>query len=58
MLEAFLVDPVGLKTDLPHLVGVKEPPHDGVTIRMQLPLYIVHVSVPKRLCGECYDARD
>jgi hypothetical protein len=30
MLEAFLVDPVGLKTDLPHLVGVKEAPHDGV----------------------------
>ena len=42
MLEAFLVDPVGLETDLPHLVGVKEPAHDGVAFRMQLPLYIVH----------------
>ncbi len=43
MLEAFLVDPVGLTTDLPHLVGIEESAHDGVAFRMQLLLYIVHL---------------
>jgi hypothetical protein len=43
MLEAFLVDPVGLETDLPHFVAIKESPDDGIAFRMQLLLYIVHL---------------